>query len=37
MTIVSVRLNKEEEQAINGYASLTGPPVSQLFKQALIR
>ena len=37
MTIVSVRLNKEEEQVINGYALLTGQPISQLFKQALIR
>lgn len=37
MAIVSVRLNKEEEQVINGYALLTGQPVSQLFKQALIR
>lgn len=37
MTIVSVRLNKEEEKAINSYAILTGQPVSQLLKQALLR
>jgi len=37
MAIVSVRLNKEEEQVINGYALLTGQPISQLFKQACIR
>ncbi|QTJ43069.1 type II toxin-antitoxin system RelB family antitoxin [Dolosigranulum pigrum] len=37
MTIVSVRLNKEEEKAINSYATLTGQPVSQLLKQALLR
>ncbi|WP_347300656.1 type II toxin-antitoxin system RelB family antitoxin [Dolosigranulum savutiense] len=37
MTVVSVRLNKEEEKAINGYATLTGQPVSQLLKQALLR
>ncbi|WP_347298717.1 type II toxin-antitoxin system RelB family antitoxin [Dolosigranulum savutiense] len=37
MTVVSVRLNKEEEKAINGYATLTGQPVTQLLKQALLR
>lgn len=35
MTVVSLRLNEEEEKLFKGYADLTGKTLSELFKTAL--
>lgn len=35
MSVVSIRLNEEEEKAYKTYAQLMGRPLSELFKKAL--
>lgn len=35
MSVVSIRLNKDEEDLFKGYANLTGKTLSELFKTAL--
>lgn len=35
MSIVSIRLNEQEEKMFKGYANITGKAISELFKLAL--